>query len=50
MDDFDYFRYLARANAAIELIASTCDVEKNDGRYDFDVYTMGAVNVLTKHF
>lgn len=37
-DDSDNLRFSARTNTAIELISSTCDVEKNDGRFEFDVY------------
>lgn len=32
-DEVDFLRFLASTISAIELIASTCDVEKNDGRF-----------------
>lgn len=33
-DEVDFLRFLASTISAIELIASTCDVKKNDGRFD----------------
>lgn len=33
-DELDFLRFSARTNSTIELIASTCDVEKNDGRFN----------------
>lgn len=46
-DGSDNLRFSTRTNTVIELIASTCDVEKNDGRFVFDVYASQSVNVLT---
>lgn len=49
-DETDFLRFSAGTITAIELIASTYDVEKNDGRRNFDVYTFLICQLWQQHW